>query len=144
MMPMHRLCSTVTRRLLVFEPGCAALVSFSYLRLMRPLDAKCGTAVGARYSLSYPFSSSAPSASSKNLVTSAEIAALVSRSLRFLDTLRPPLLIGALRPRTLRTRAVQRWIHHSWQGMAASALGPSLVGRIGALEDSVGPEDGSE
>ena len=27
MMPMHRLCSTVTRRLLVFEPGCAALVS---------------------------------------------------------------------------------------------------------------------
>ena len=79
----------------------------------------------------------APSASSKNLETSAEIAALVSRSLRFLC----PLLIGALHPRTLRTRAVQRWIHHSWQGMSASTLGPSLVGRLGARGDSVGPED---
>jgi len=43
----------------------------------------------------------------RNLATSAEIAALVSASLRFLDNV---LLVGALHLRTLRTRAVQRWI----------------------------------
>ena len=43
----------------------------------------------------------------RNLVTSAEIAALVSASLRFLDNV---LLVGALHLRSLRTRAVQRWI----------------------------------
>ena len=43
----------------------------------------------------------------RNLATSAEIAAHVSASLRFLDNV---LLVGALHLRTLRTRAVQRWI----------------------------------
>ena len=41
------------------------------------------------------------------LATSAEIAALVSASVRFLDYV---LLVGALHLKTLRTRAVQRWI----------------------------------
>ena len=42
----------------------------------------------------------------RNLATSAEIAALVSASLRFLDNV---LLVGALHLRTWRTSAVQRW-----------------------------------